>query len=65
MCPKAPSSKWKNDYQTQNNFDIFPGKGYLKPQNSQIKALEKELERVRQERDILKKAMAYFAAPQK
>lgn len=40
----------------------------LDPKNSEplekeLRALKRELERTRQERDILKKAMAYFANP--
>jgi transposase len=42
----------------------------LDPKNSEplekeLRELKRELERTRQERDILKKAMAYFANPQK
>lgn len=39
----------------------FPGRGKLKPQDQKVHDLEKELRRVTMERDILKKAMAYFA----
>ena len=38
----------------------FPGKGKLKPQDERNRQLEKQLKRVTMERDILKKAMAYF-----
>ena len=43
----------------------FPGKGYLKPADAELKNLRKELEKVKRERDILKKAVAYFAEPLK
>ena len=45
-------------------MSAFPGKGYLKPDDAASKELQKEVERLRRERDILKKAMAYFANPQ-
>ena len=41
--------------------EAFPGRGKLKPQDQKVHDLEKELRRVTMERDILKKAMAYFA----
>ena len=36
----------------------FPGKGNLKPKDKEVRDLKKELERVKRERDILKKAVA-------
>ncbi len=42
----------------------FPGKGHQKPREAAYRALERELARVKQERDILKKAVGYFANPQ-
>ena len=39
----------------------FPGKGRLKPQAEKIRALERELAKVKRERDILKKAVAIFS----
>ena len=40
--------------------DAFPGTGHMKPAEEEIRSLRRELEEVRQERDILKKAMAIF-----
>ena len=40
--------------------DAFPGTGHMKPAEEEIRHLRRELEEVRQERDILKKAMAIF-----
>jgi len=37
----------------------------LKPQDEEMRRLKRELERVQEERDILKKALAYFAEEQK
>ncbi len=41
--------------------DVFPGNGRLTSQEEEIRALRRELEQVRQERDFLKKATVYFA----
>ena len=41
--------------------DAFPGKGHLKPQDELIRQLRRENEILRQERDILKKAISVFA----
>ena len=56
--------RWKK--QLANDPDnAFPGKGKQKAADEQLKKLQKELERVTEERDILKKALAYFAEDQK
>jgi transposase len=39
----------------------FPGTGHLKPLEEENRQLRRELEIARQERDILKKAMAIFS----
>ena len=39
----------------------FPGHGILKPEQQEIERLRRELARMKAERDILKKAAAYFA----
>lgn len=41
--------------------DAFAGKGDLKPEDAKLKRLLKELEDVKEERDILKKALAVFS----
>jgi transposase len=62
---KSALSKWKQALLNEGNAkSAFPGKGYLKPDDAAFKELQKEVERLRRERDILKKAMAYFANPQ-
>lgn len=56
--------KWKRELEKEGYAEsAFPGKGYLKPADAEIKNLRKELEKVTRERDILKKAMAYFTEP--
>jgi transposase len=39
----------------------FPAKGHLKDRDEEVRRLRRELERVTQERDILKKAVAIFS----
>jgi transposase len=39
----------------------FPGHGQMKPEQSEIAQLKREVARLKAERDILKKAAAYFA----
>jgi len=39
----------------------FPGQGQLKPEQAEIERLKKEVAKLKMERDILKKAAAYFA----
>lgn len=53
-------SKWVQDYNEQGQ-ESFPGKGNPKPCEEELRALRKELMHVRQERDILKKAVAIFS----
>ena len=63
---KGTLSQWKQILSHKGDKDIaFPGKGRLSPEEARIKGLEKELERIKRERDILKKALAYFAEPLK
>jgi transposase len=39
----------------------FPGQGQTKPEQAEIDRMRKEVDRFRAERDILKKAAAFFA----
>ena len=39
----------------------FPGLGQMKPEQAEIDRLKKEVAKLKMERDILKKAAAYFA----
>ena len=39
----------------------FVGKGRVTPEEAEIKGIRKELEKVKEERDILKKALAVFS----
>lgn len=52
--------KWKRDYLTDQQ-NAFPEKGRMKPEDDELRKLKKELHIVKMERDILKKAIAFFA----
>ena len=39
----------------------FPGQGVMKPEQAELERLKKENAKLRMERDLLKKATAYFA----
>jgi transposase len=52
--------KWVQDFRA-DPAQAFPGHGRQKPEQAEIERLKKELIRVKAERDILKKATAYFA----
>ena len=53
-------SRWKREYK-RDGEQAFPGKGRLKPEDEQLRQLKRENERLRRERDILKKAVAIFS----
>ena len=52
--------KWK-EQSDKRGADAFPGIGRRSAQGGEVARLKRELERVKEERDILKKAAAYFA----
>lgn len=51
---------WKRKY-LEDAKNAFPGKGKMKPEDEELRRVKKELLRVTMERDILKKALGYFA----
>ena len=51
---------WRREF-LKDGEKAFTGKGCVKPENAEIRKLRKELERAREERDILKKALAVFS----
>lgn len=55
--------RWKSQLESEGAL-AFPGNGRSNATDEEIRRLKKELARVRQERDILKKAAAYFAKEQ-
>jgi len=50
---------WKRKLQDKND-NAFPGKGRLSPQEAEVRDLKKEIARLKEERDILKKAAKFF-----
>jgi transposase len=55
-------SRWKREM-APNGAEAFPGQGHLTSEQEYIRQLERENELLRQERDILKKAVAIFSHP--
>ncbi len=56
--------RWKRQAAGRAGFaaeDVFPGNGQPPSQDEELRRLQRENERLRQERDFLKKAAAYFA----
>jgi len=51
---------WRRRFLTQGD-KAFVGRGRVRPEEAEIRGLRKQLEKVRQERDILKKALAVFS----
>jgi len=51
---------WKRKF-LEDEQESFPGKGNLKDRDSYIRQLERENKRLKDERDILKKAAIFFA----
>jgi transposase len=52
--------RWKRQLQADQN-GAFPGKGHLSAEQEELRRLRDENRRLRMERDILKKATAFFA----
>ena len=52
--------RWKREL-TEEGTEAFPGKGRLGPQEEELRRLRRELEQAKEDREILKKALAYFS----
>jgi transposase len=53
-------SRWVREAKADKTH-AFPGRGQMKPDDAELARLRKELARTKAERDILKKAIAFFA----
>ena len=53
-------AKWVREFASDPK-DAFPGQGQQKPEQVELTQLRREVARLKMERDILKKAAAYFA----
>ena len=51
-------SRWKKQLK-DNGDEAFPGTGHLSARDDEVRRLQRELDRVRRERDILKKAVIF------
>ena len=52
--------KWVREF-AADPAQSFPGHGQMKPEQLEIDRLRREVAKLKAERDILKKAAAYFA----
>ena len=57
-------SRWKNELK-QDSEHAFPSKGHMTPDQAELAHLKAENKRLRMEREILKKATAFFAKEMK
>jgi transposase len=53
-------SRWKRQLEAENE-DAFPGKGQMTPEKEELHRLRKRVKQLEMEREILKKAAAFFA----
>jgi transposase len=53
-------SRWVREAQADKTHAL-PGRGQMKPDDAEMAKLRRELAKTRAERDILKKAIGYFA----
>lgn len=54
--------RWKRQFE-EDGHDAFPGNGRLKGEAQRLRELERENQRLRMEREILKKALTIFSEP--
>jgi transposase len=52
--------KWVKQFDDDPG-QAFPGQGNMKPEQAELERLRREVQKLKAERDILKKAAAYFA----
>ena len=52
--------RWKYEFE-KDPGNAFPGKGRLKPEDAELRRLQRENYSLKQQRDILKKALAIFS----
>lgn len=59
--PRNRLYKWREQLQREGKENAFPGKGRQAGEVGEIAKLQRELDRLREENEILKKAARYFA----
>jgi transposase len=57
--------RWVKEHRESEDGQAFRGNGKLRPEQEEIKKLKAAVKRLEMERDILKKATAFFAAETK
>lgn len=57
-------SRWRRE-QNHDGKDAFRGHGKLRAEEAELEQLRRENKSLKEERDILKKALAIFSQPQK
>ena len=57
--------RWVREHQGSGDGQAFRGNGKLTPEQEEIRRLKAEVKRLEMERDVLKKATAFFAAETK
>jgi transposase len=56
--------RWRDQLaKSDSKEQAFPGKGNRRPEEEEVRRLKRENEVLRQEREILKKALAIFSGP--
>jgi transposase len=56
--------RWREALEQEpKGSEAFPGKGHLPPEPEELRRLRRENDRLREEREILKKALAIFSGP--
>jgi transposase len=58
-------SRWRKELQEQGEQKVFPGKGVEADADERLKQLERENRLLREELEILKKALAIFSQDQR
>jgi transposase len=56
--------QWRKEL-AQSGKEAFPGSGHQTPREEENRRLKRELERIQQERDILKKVVSIFSRDSK
>jgi len=54
--------RWREELK-QEGAQSFPGKGHQTPEEEELRRLHREIARLQEEREILKKALAIFSGP--
>lgn len=55
--------RWVKDVKAHGESQAFPGSGNLRVEDEERRQFKREIEVLRRERDILKKALAIFSSP--